>query len=775
MPTPPYAKLLVSRNGGAATFGGIIAAFGDAIQLSSEDVSHPYAFKFEIYEYPAGFTCPAGWSTAADGRTYYYASGPTPPSFTLPASHGTWGDFLLRLTINNGDPSSTGLPKEQFIDEATALRLVSDSGLTDTAFGVGAQFNPLGAIGDLKADLRIIAAGLGSGFGTGSIADHAVTLPKLLQINTSSVLGRASASTGNVEVLTVSGGLETAAGVIQRSALTGDVTAPAGSNTTTIAANVVDFSKESQIGVGLVGNDTGTANRKLIGLGPSFGFSGGNLILAAAGIALSMFANIAAHTFLGNNTAGAAAPVALTATQLTAELNVATTTLKGLVPAPGTATGKVLRDDLTWATVSGTFISPATPADDNKIGYANAGANGWRAGVTTPNVNQLAFAAETTNSNLRIEHNTVLVSARDSGNTTYNGILFWGASADVLQLGTAPGGVDKVAEIRHKATLTTFQVAGATAFSISGQASSFTGQSSTGTVGSAFKVTDAAHTALTASTERNSVLFDLGQTRTWATGAIASQRSFRVIAPTVAFSGASTVTTAATMAVSGAPTAGTNATLTQALALWIEAGAIGFGSNAALSGLTRFATGAVVMAGRSSTSTDINLIRWGSTATDELALGDDGAASVLVSAAATFSVRLGGAVELILSTTQLDLKNNAIVNALSLNGTRVANGTLGSPLTDADQVLSIDGGSVYEQITAPTANRTKRLSNTGTGLADKHVVSIRRHTTDSNTLTIADEAGNQLYQFPAGAKGQADFRFNSGTSKFEHIGHIPLS
>src|SRR5262245_20673307 len=38
-----------------------------------------------------------------------------------------------------------------------------------------------------------------------------------------------------------------------------------------------------------------------------------------------------------------------TPTQVTATLDAATTTLKGLVPAPGTATGKFLKDDLTWA------------------------------------------------------------------------------------------------------------------------------------------------------------------------------------------------------------------------------------------------------------------------------------------------------------------------------------------------------------------------------------------------------------------------------------------
>jgi hypothetical protein len=72
-------------------------------------------------------------------------------------------------------------------------------------------------------------------------------------------------------------------------------------------------------------------------------------------------ANMAAHTFKGNNTAGAAAPSDLTATQLTAELNSVVGDsgaggTKGLTPAPGAgdaAAGKFLKADGTWALPTG--------------------------------------------------------------------------------------------------------------------------------------------------------------------------------------------------------------------------------------------------------------------------------------------------------------------------------------------------------------------------------------------------------------------------------------
>lgn len=89
---------------------------------------------------------------------------------------------------------------------------------------------------------------------------------------------------------------------------------------------------------------------------------------------------------------------------------------------------------------------------------------------------------------------------------------------------------------------------------------------------STWKVTAAANTGQTASTEVNGVLYDLSATRTWATGAIATQREFYVKAPAYAFAGASTITTAATFAINNSPTAGTNATITNPIALNVEAG-----------------------------------------------------------------------------------------------------------------------------------------------------------------------------------------------------------
>jgi len=75
---------------------------------------------------------------------------------------------------------------------------------------------------------------------TAKIADGNVTLAKLANIATDRLIGRDTAGTGVPEALTVGGGVEfSGSGGIQRSALTGDVTAPAGSNSTTIATGAV--------------------------------------------------------------------------------------------------------------------------------------------------------------------------------------------------------------------------------------------------------------------------------------------------------------------------------------------------------------------------------------------------------------------------------------------------------------------------------------------------------------------------------------------------------
>jgi hypothetical protein len=392
--------------------------------------------------------------------------------------------------------------------------------------------------------------------------------------------------------------------------------------------------------------------------------------------------------------------------------------------------------------------------DDGKIGYANAGAIAWASAIKTDGT-YLAFGgvnpATLTIGTNRYAHATHVTAGLGSDGTTNYDLVQWGVGTNnKLLLGSSAVAVTELQGKQLKVTASV-QAGGALTPTIA--------------------LTGGAHTNLTLSTEIIDVLVDLAQTKQWATGALATQRGLRVTAPTLAFVGASTVTTAATVAISGAPTAGTSATLTQSVALWLEAGGIAYGSSAALTGLNRYAASSTCSVGRSSTSTDVNLVTWGVTATDQLALGADGAASILLSATTSLSMRLGGSAKWDFSTTQLDAHSNNIVNLLALNGTRVANGLLGTTLADADETLSVNGGNVYEQITALSATRSKRLAVAGA--TPGSIISIRRYTTDANSLQINDEVDLPLFTFAGGQKRIADFVFNG--TKFQLLGHMKLT
>lgn len=100
---------------------------------------------------------------------------------------------------------------------------------------------------------------------------------------------------------------------------------------------------------------TNTGDQTITLTGPITGSGTGSFAttITANAVALSHMAQVATATFLGRTTAGTGNVEALTATQATALLNNATTTTKGLVPAPGTALGLFLKDDMTWAAATG--------------------------------------------------------------------------------------------------------------------------------------------------------------------------------------------------------------------------------------------------------------------------------------------------------------------------------------------------------------------------------------------------------------------------------------
>ena len=125
--------------------------------------------------------------------------------------------FLGRNTASTGDP--------EVLPVATAKTMLGLSGTNS---------------GDQTISLTGDVTGSGTGSFATEIAADSVGFPEMANLTTDRLIGRDTAGTGDPEALTVGGGIEfTGSGGIQRSALTGAVTASAGSGTTAIAAGAV--------------------------------------------------------------------------------------------------------------------------------------------------------------------------------------------------------------------------------------------------------------------------------------------------------------------------------------------------------------------------------------------------------------------------------------------------------------------------------------------------------------------------------------------------------
>lgn len=127
----------------------------------------------------------------------------------------------------------------------------------------------------------------GSTYPNPTISNGAITLAKMADIATDRLIGRDTTGTGAPEALTVSGGIEfTGSGGIQRSALTGDVAATAGSNSTTIGNDAVSYAKMQNVSAAskLLGRgDSGSGDPQEITLGTNLSMSGTTLNATGGG------------------------------------------------------------------------------------------------------------------------------------------------------------------------------------------------------------------------------------------------------------------------------------------------------------------------------------------------------------------------------------------------------------------------------------------------------------------------------------------------------------
>lgn len=150
MPSTPYARLLVSIDGGAPAAGGLTAAAGDSIQLSFESTvgwpasPPPY---LEVYEYPDGWEPDpsTGWVseevTQASGDVAtvwrYYGATP-PPAFAAPDGE-LWGKLFFALVVGGG--KKAGQVSSDMRDESTSVSVLSPNlELEDLGWREAGQF-----------------------------------------------------------------------------------------------------------------------------------------------------------------------------------------------------------------------------------------------------------------------------------------------------------------------------------------------------------------------------------------------------------------------------------------------------------------------------------------------------------------------------------------------------------------------------------------------------------------------------------------------------------
>lgn len=209
--------------------------------------------------------CPdcCGGGSGEDGTAATITVGTTttgaPGTDASVANVGTTSAAILDFIIPRGDTGATGA--------------TGDTGATGPA---GAGFAD-GDYGDITISGSVTAL---------TIDANVVSFAKFQDISTDRLLGRDTAGTGDPEEISLNATLEfTGSGSIQRAALTGDVTASAGSNTTTIPNNTVTYAKMQDVSAAskLLGKgDSGSGDPEEITLGTNLSMSGTTLNATAA-------------------------------------------------------------------------------------------------------------------------------------------------------------------------------------------------------------------------------------------------------------------------------------------------------------------------------------------------------------------------------------------------------------------------------------------------------------------------------------------------------------